>query len=157
MLNSHPMRRTRFSQYRAALDMLQPIPGCAGHASANTRLRWTCFSQYQAALDMLQPIPGCAGHASANTRLRWTCTRFYTCTCMCIVHRNAQDWSRVRCSLTQISLMYLLASFPGREKMNGLVPTARVLMRMLAVTIIQIGIWKHTRSKYTKAIKVCCL
>ena len=38
--------------------------------------------------------------------------------------------------------------------MNGLVPTARVLMRVLAVSIIQIGIRKRTRSKYTKAMSL---
>ena len=63
--------------------------------------------------------------------------------------------SRCDCVNACVLCMHL-ASFPDR-KTNGLVPTARVLMRMLAVSIIQIGIWKHTWCKYAKAIKVCCL
>ena len=52
--------------------------------------------------------------------------------------------------------IYILASFPGR-KTNGQILTAHVSMRMLQISIIQIGIWNKTRSKYTKAIKVCSL
>ena len=49
-----------------------------------------------------------------------------------------------------------LASFPGRKNERPGTHCTRFNAHARSINI-QIGMRKHTRSKYTKAMKVCCL
>ena len=111
-------------------------------------LQWTTLTGFVMWLGKTGQCSRCRACAGTCTPLAEVYMCMYTvCTCTYGGHR------------AQTGVLGLaLASFPGRK--NEWPGTHCTHFNTHARSINYsntVGIWKHTRSKYTKAIKVCCL